>query len=51
VTAQPVPEVGLVERAVDQLAKPGTLAVVLVLAAAGVLLALVGARRREGQRA
>jgi D-alanyl-D-alanine carboxypeptidase (penicillin-binding protein 5/6) len=46
VTAQPVPEVGIVERAVDFALQPGTLAIAVIVLAGGALLILVLRRRR-----
>lgn len=48
VTMAPVPAVGLVEGALDALLRPGTLALVAVVA--GLLLLAAGRRRRSGSR-
>jgi D-alanyl-D-alanine carboxypeptidase (penicillin-binding protein 5/6) len=47
VTAAPVPAVGAFERALDFIAKPGTLAVLALLAAGGIGFGLLRRRRRE----
>ena len=49
VTAQPVPKVSLAERAVDFVFKPGTLAVIFLVAAAGAALFLGLHRRRRAK--
>ncbi len=49
VTAQPVPKVSLAERAVDLVLKPGTLALIVLLAAAGTGLAIAIRRRRRAK--
>jgi D-alanyl-D-alanine carboxypeptidase (penicillin-binding protein 5/6) len=46
VTAQPVPEVGLAERAVDFVLQPGTLAIAFILLS-GVTLVVIAVRRRR----
>jgi D-alanyl-D-alanine carboxypeptidase (penicillin-binding protein 5/6) len=47
VTAQPVPKVGLVERAVDFALQPGTLAIAFIVLTGGTLVAIVVRRRRR----
>jgi serine-type D-Ala-D-Ala carboxypeptidase (penicillin-binding protein 5/6) len=49
VTAQPVPHVSLAERAVDFVFKPGTLAVIFLVAAGGAALFLGLHRRRRAK--
>jgi D-alanyl-D-alanine carboxypeptidase (penicillin-binding protein 5/6) len=49
VTAQEVPEVGILERAFDFIFKPATLAVIVFLMAGAALLVLAGRRRRSAQ--
>jgi D-alanyl-D-alanine carboxypeptidase (penicillin-binding protein 5/6) len=51
-TAQPVPEVSVLERAADLLMQPGTLAVLaLAIVAGGMLVTLLVRRRRSHRRA
>jgi D-alanyl-D-alanine carboxypeptidase (penicillin-binding protein 5/6) len=47
VTAQPVPKVGLVERAVDFALQPGTLAIAFIVLSGGALVVIVVRRRRR----
>jgi hypothetical protein len=49
VTAQSVPKVSLAERAIDFVLKPGTLAVVFLVAAGGAALFLGLYRRRRAK--
>jgi hypothetical protein len=50
VTAQPVPKVSILERAVGQLRKPGTLALLAAIGAGIGALALALRRRHSRQR-
>ena len=50
VTAQPVPEVSIAERALDRLLEPVTLVIVVLFTMAGGLLATVLVRRRRAGR-